>query len=224
MPDLFVADKNSEKGASKTPLKNEASDPPREEATAPKAQSSSSHSRMGLFTTFCMNPTGVTFEHQEQGETVLLFLRRHIVTTIRWVVLTIILLFLPLFLPLFAALLQTDFSLSAYWIIGLGFYYLAVIGYAFLQLITWFYNVGIVTNFRVVDIDLHGITNRNVATTSIHDVVEVEYTQAGFLQSFFNYGNVHMQTEGLKPNFEYLSVPKPAKVSDVISDLIRQAV
>lgn len=211
MPDLFVADKNSDK----------------EPAAAPANHSkplTSPNSKMGLFTTFCLHPTGVTFEHQEQGETVLLFLRRHFITTLRWVVLTIILLLLPIFLPVFAALLQTDFQMSDYWIIGLGFYYLVVIGYAILQLTTWFYNVGIVTNFRVVDIDLHGITNRNVATTSIHDIVEVEYTQAGFLQSFFDYGNVHMQTEGLKPNFEYLSVPKPAKVSDVISDLIRQEV
>lgn len=207
MPDLFIAD-NSDK----------------EPAPKLSRPQSSSDSKMGLFSTFCIEPSGVTFEHQEEGEKVLLFLRRHIVTTILWAIFTVVLLLLPLFLPLFAALLQTDFAMSAYWIIGLGFYYLVVIGYALLQLTTWFYNVGIVTNFRVVDIDLHGITNRNVATTSIHDIVEVEYTQAGFLQSFFDYGSVHMQTQGLKPNFEYLHVPKPGQVSDVISDLIRQEI
>ncbi|MBI4084599.1 MAG: hypothetical protein HY431_01710 [Candidatus Levybacteria bacterium] len=205
MPDLFVADTSS---ASKTKSKKK------------DAQNNSSD-KMGLLTTFCRNPKGITFENQEVDEEIMLFLRRHIVTNVPWVATALALLLFPIFLPFLMPLVGFAFSFSPYWIITLGLYYLVVIGYAILQFTAWFYNVGIVTNLRVVDIDINGITNRNIAAAVVQDLVDVEYSQRGFIQSFFDYGNVHMQTEGLKPNFEFLSVPKPAQISDIISGLMQ---
>jgi len=205
MPDLFVA--NTKQTQKTKPINKEVN--------------IVRSSKMGILTTFCQNPKGITFENQEENEEVILFLRRHIVTNVPWVAITFILFIVPFFLPVLLPFLGYEFAPSTYWVIGLGFYYLVVIGYALLQFTAWFYNVGIVTNVRVVDIDINGITNRNIAAAVVQDIVDVEYSQRGFIQSFFDYGNVHMQTEGLKANFEFLLIPKPAQVSDIISGLMQ---
>lgn len=204
MPDLFVADTPS---TPKTKSKK-------------KGVQNNSSDKMGLLTTFCRNPKGITFENQEEDEEIILFLRRHLVTNVPWVATTLALLIVPFFLPLILSFVGNEFILSPYWVIGLGFYYLAIIGYAILQLTAWFYNVGIVTNLRVVDIDLNGITNRNVASATIQDIVHIDYEQRGFLQSFFNFGDIYMQTQGMKQNIEFLSVPKLSTASDIITGLL----
>lgn len=85
--------------------------------------------------------------------------------------------------------------------------------------VTWFYNVGIVTTKQIIDIDFDDIMYREVAKVHIQDIIDAEYHQGGFLHSFFNYGDVFVQTEGLKPNFEFLSIPKPDNTTDIIIDL-----
>ena len=100
--------------------------------------------------------------------------------------------------------------------------YLIVFGYAFVSYVSWFFNIGIVTNLRVVDVDVNDITSKSVAATEMKDILDVEYNQKGFLQNFFDYGNVHMQLAGQNPNFEFLFIPRPARTADVISDLMRE--
>lgn len=227
MPDLFVADKDKQpqetpQPASTIPPIGEK--PPAAPTPEPpqKSAEKGTTNRVSMFSQYTLNPQGVEFEHQEKGEVILLFLRRHFITNVRWIIITVLLLLAPLSFPVLASILGTLFPVSSgYIVIGFGFYYLAVIGYALLHTIVWFYNVGIITNMRAIDIDLVGITNRNIAVAILSDIVDVEYSQKGFLASFFDYGDVHLQTEGIKTLFEYLSVPKPAKVSDLISDLMR---
>lgn len=230
MPDLFVAKKNTPKPQQET---QEGSTIPTVDAgkapsspaipysLSPEIANGSSMNKVGMFSQYTTRPQGVTFEHQEANEVILLFLRRHFITNLRWVIITILLLLTPLLFPILASIIGSVFPVSSgYIIVALGFYYLAVIGYALLHAVVWFYNVGIITNIRAIDIDLVGITNRNVAVAILADIVDVEYSQKGFLASFFNYGDVHLQTEGIKTLFEYLSVPKPAKVSDLVTDLM----
>jgi hypothetical protein len=136
-----------------------------------------------------------------------------------------LLFFIPPLTILFILPIFEELSLSVpgnFLSILLGFYYVLLSLYAFLNFISWFYNVGIITNLRLVDIDLTDITHKNVAATALVDIVDVEYSQKGFLQSTFDYGNVQIQTEGLKANFEYLLVPNPGQVADVINDLLRE--
>ncbi len=180
---------------------------------------------MGLFTSFTMQPQGVEFEHQEPGEQIILLLRRHAITNVPWITITLVLFILPLLVPTILSITnQNLFFLipDNFLLIYLLLYYLIVIGYALLSFVLWFYNLGLVTNYRVIDIDAVNFTSKNVAATAIHDIVDVEYTQRGFLQNTFDYGNVFMQTAGTNENFEFDLVPQPAVVADIVSDLIRE--
>lgn len=54
--------------------------------------------RPGLFTAFSPKPIGLTFETQEPNEEVLLLVRKHFITNLRWTVTAVVLLLLSFFL------------------------------------------------------------------------------------------------------------------------------
>lgn len=214
MPDVFT-DK---------PTQKPSTEPKVSETYNPISIMAAKENKPGFFTAFSPKPIGLSFATQEPEEQILLLLRKHFITNIPWV-LTIIFFILISFLLL--PFLRSDTFSSVFFIpdsylIVLGiFYYLLLLGYALQQFATWFYQVGIITSFRVVDIDFHTLMSRNVAYTDVIDIVDVEITQGGFLHNFFDYGTVHMQTEGLKANFEFVNIPNPHVVADTINDLMR---
>ncbi|MGH7204347.1 MAG: hypothetical protein ACREHC_07925 [Candidatus Levyibacteriota bacterium] len=181
---------------------------------------------LGLFSHYFPNPGGVSFVNQEADERIILFLRQHFITNTTWILATIGLLLFPFII--FAIFTLSNFALFTlprnFIIILLTFYYLAVFNYALVNFIVWFYHVGIVTQKRLLDLDVYNILNHHLAETYVVEVVDVSYSQQGFAQSFFNYGDVHMQTKAALANFDYELAPKPATVSDIITDLRAETV
>jgi len=177
---------------------------------------------MHPFSAFHASPEGITFENQESNEKIYVFLRRHFITNLPWVAGIFVFALLPPLLFLVVSVLNLSLpEIPGNIVLVLTlFYYLILFGFAFVNYVVWFYNVGIITNLRAIDIDVQNLQSKNVAATPLDGIVDVEYTQHGLIQNFFNFGDVHIQTEGLKANFEYLLIPHPARVTDIISDLI----
>ncbi|MBI1982277.1 MAG: hypothetical protein HYY87_02300 [Candidatus Levybacteria bacterium] len=173
---------------------------------------------------FCQNPLGFSFQNQEKDEKILLFLRRHLLTNLSWLIPSLLLLLLPPLLGLFTPSLGNLFPPlllpQNYLTVLLLFYYLFVFNYMFISFISWFYNIGIITQKRVIDIDYSDIVHRYISYTKLNLIEDVTYRQTGFIRSLFNYGDVFVQTAGTHPNFEFLSVPQPAKATHVIQELI----
>lgn len=209
MPDVFVKVKDAEKKVHPVTIMNEQP------------------GKLGLFSTFTPLPRGIHFENQENEETIILIIRRHWVTNIPWLAAgTFFSLLPPLAIPFISVLLSTVFPFplpATYGIVLTALYYLLISGFLLIQYATWFYNIGVITNFRIIDIDFTSLMNRNISYTDLVDIVDVDVIQAGFMQTIFDYGNVLIQTEGLKANFEFSRVPKSNKVADVISDLTRHS-
>lgn len=208
MPDIFSEEQPNQ--------------PKQKSQPAPPVTNEKTGKPVHLFTTYCPNPQGVSFAEQEDDETIILFLRRDFITNVPWIAATIALLFIP-FLIRFI-FISTNFSLftlpdrlSFPLII---FYYLIVIGFVFANLVSWFYNIGLVTNKRGVDIDFLDLATINVATASLPDIKDVEYTQAGFFQSFFDYGDVRLRIEATGEVFVFEKVPRPTEVAGILSNLI----
>lgn len=178
---------------------------------------------MHFFTNFRLFPEGVTVENQEPDETIVLFLRRDFSTNIPWILISILLLFLPFLLTFLPDALSLSFLPTSFFVIFNLFYYLLVIGYVIINFSNWFYNMSLVTNQRVFDLDYANITYKHVSSTIMRNIKDVSYVQAGFFRSFFDFGDVRVQTEAEIPNFLFDSVPRPAKVEDIVLDLIRGA-
>jgi hypothetical protein len=219
MPDVFSGDPTPTQPttASPQPAPLAAEPPPAATTLTP----TESHP-VGLFTTYCPYPRGVSFAQQEDNETILLFLRRDFVTNVPWIVATLFLLIVPFLIRfIFVTLNFSLFSIPTGVLVPLiSFYYIIVVGYAFANLVSWFYNIGLVTTKRGVDIDFYDLSTVNVATAALPDIIDVEYTQAGFFQSFFDYGDVRLRIEASGEVFVFEKVPRPSEVSGIVSRLI----
>lgn len=207
MPDIFTAKPDNLTVAQKV-------------SSLPPHMTLAKHS-VGLFSHYCDNPDGVKFINQEDNEAIIIFLRRHFITNIPWLFATFVLLLLPILtIALFRLSNFSLFTLPPHFLpILLSFYYLVVFNFAFVNFIVWFYHVGIVTQKRLLDLDVYNILNHQLAETNLTEIVDVSYSQRGFFQSFFDYGDIPIQTEAYKANFEFELAPKPAVVSDIITDL-----
>lgn len=178
-----------------------------------------SHSGLSMLSSLMHFPSNTTIAHQETEERILLIIRRHFSTNLSWIVVTILLLLLPPFVT--ALQQQFDFSLflpPSFLLVLILLYYLVVFGFAFINFFSWFYNLGVVTTLRVIDVDAPSILSQTVSSSFLPEIVDVSYSQKGILQGLFNFGDVHVQTEALRENFEFLSVPQPSKISDIILD------
>lgn len=172
---------------------------------------------------FWHHPTGVTFEDQEEDEKLLLLLRRHLNTNLRWIFVTIVLLIIPiLFIPFSQQLSVFNFLMlpARFIVIFILFYYMVVFTYAFINFITWYFNISLVTDKRIIDVDFSNLVYKNVSATKISLLQDASYVQIGFLRSFFDYGDVLLQTAGTLDNFSFPGVPKPYKVVQIVEELI----
>ena len=176
--------------------------------------------QMGILTSICENPKGINFINQESDEKIILFVRQHFITNLRWIISSIIALILPPIIGVILSTLQIELiSAPSQIVVALIlFYYLVLIGYVFTSFLHWFFNIGIVTEKRMIDIDYSNILHKNIASVHLAEVIDTEIIQRGFLQGHFNYGDILIQTVGIKPNFEFLAAPNPAHVSDIIHD------
>lgn len=173
-------------------------------------------------------PPKTSFEAQEDKEQVLLLMRRHPVTNLWWIVLLAMLLGVPLFwseFPLVANVMPlTKLALEVLWYLGLCFF-------AIQNLLLWFYNVYIVTDERIIDVDFFGLLYKNVNATQIRKIEDVNYSQVGMMASMFNYGNVIIETAAEQRSedrmeetsaFTFEAVSNPDRIVKVISELMEQ--
>jgi membrane protein YdbS with pleckstrin-like domain len=170
-----------------------------------------------LFTSFASFPNKVCFETQDDEEAVVLFLRQHPIVNIPWVILAVFMLTLPsvfIFFPPYANL-PANFQ----FIVTLG-WYMFVFGYSLAKFMGWFFNIYILTDERIVDVDFQNIFFRKISTAKIEEIQDVNIQSSGSFQTFFGYGSVFVQTAAEVSQFEFLSVPNPDRVGKIISQLI----
>ena len=163
---------------------------------------------------FC--PENLKFETMDSEEKVVLFLRKHWITDIPWMLMTVIMFLVPALtsgLSLFSSVPQNFmFLFMLVW-------YLISIAYFIESFLTWFFNVYIVTDERIIDIDFFNLIYKEVSDANIDKIQDVTYKMGGVIRTLFNYGDVMVQTASEVPNFEFIAVPKPDKVAKVLQDL-----
>lgn len=176
---------------------------------------------MGPLTAFAVNPAHLRFETQEEAEKVILFVRQHFIVNLPWIVITILLLIAPtVIFPLLFRTLSLNITLPAsYYVVGIMFWYLVTFGFALASFIGWFFNIYIVTNERIVDIDFYYLLYKKFAQAELAKIQDINYTSGGILAAIFNFGTIVVETAGEAPNIEFASVPYPEKVVETIREL-----
>lgn len=178
---------------------------------------------MNPLTCFAVSPDGVRFETQEADEELELFLRQHIIVLLPPGLIVLLLLFSPgVLIPFLVTFLPFTLP-SGYLAVATVFWYVFTFGFALVSFLRWYFNLYIVTNERVVDIDFIHLLYKEFSEARLTDVQDITYRRAGIFASLFDYGNVFIQTAGTQANFEFLAVPNPSRVVEIMSGLMEKA-
>src|SRR3989344_3750200 len=159
----------------------------------------------------------------EQGEKVILKVRRH----------KLGLIFESLFLVLFVVLPPILFWAGgrAISIRGNDLSLFAGV-YALILLIAWmiffviwtnyYLDVMIVTNLRIIDVDQKGFFSREIATLGIDKIQDITVNISGVLATFLDFGTLKIQTAAEVSEFIIRDIPKPNEVKSIIYNLHNQ--
>lgn len=157
------------------------------------------------------------FEDQWKDEKIILILRASPLTMVPWILNSFLffslLVVLDFFFPYFLNTLQILF-LNVFCIISIG-------AYIWVNFLIWYFNVGIITNLRIIDMDFNGILSREITQAELKQITDVTAKTTGFAQSFFNFGHIFVKTEGLQQNIEFLNTPRANNVVDIINRLLK---
>lgn len=221
MPDIFIGDPIK----TETETKEIPEVKSMEEHISPKPHTTpqkEKHIHSHLISAYCDHPSAVKVADKQDDEEILLYLRKHFVTNIPWIIRGIGLILVFPFIFYINSLGIFDISLLPYnYILFITvFYYLMIATYMFVKYLSWFYNISLVTTKRIIDIDFSSLVYENVAATKLSQLEDVSYSQIGIIRSIFDYGDVTLQTAGTVSGFDFLAVPHPEKVIKIINNLI----
>jgi len=169
-----------------------------------------------LVHSFCVKPD-IRFENQKEEEEVVLTLRKHPITLV------------PIFfnsLVFFTLIFFSNFVIAQFLrpiqvvYINVFFIFFSFI-YLWIQIVNWYFTIGIVTSKQVIDADFDALLFRNMTRTDISHIEDVTVKTSGFISSILDYGNIHIQTAGSEINSEFLEVPHPARAAHIIENLLK---
>lgn len=173
-----------------------------------------------MFSSYIENPINCRFEGQDDNEKILLLLRAHPITNLKWITPAVLLFFAPFFVPGLLLFLNLNISLipQTFEIVFLIINFLLVLTIVFEGFLYWYFNVYIVTNKNIVDVDFHSVLSKNIDVAPLRNIEDTSSSMGGILNSIFHYGHVFIQTAGATKNIDFHSVPRPHHVADFILD------
>ncbi len=169
------------------------------------------------FASFVAKPYKLKFSTQAPNEVVILLLRQHPVTQIWWIIIALLGVGFPFLLQKidFFNFLPANYQMAA--MVG---WFLVLLGFIVEAFLKWYFNVYIITDERIIDVDFNSLLFRNISSAKIDNIEDTTAMNAGFLSAIFDFGTVVIQTAAEKREFEFAGIPHPSKVTTLINDLI----
>ena len=169
--------------------------------------------------TFAITPPATHFSTQEPEEKIILLLRQHPIVNIPWILMAVLLIFAPLVLDYIPVI---NFLPANFQIMILYLWYFMVMVFVSGQFLIWYFNIYIVTDERLVDIDFFGLSFHDVTVIKVDKIQAINYNRGGVWASFFDFGDVDIQSAGEISRCDFLKVPNPDKVVKIVGELINE--
>jgi len=171
--------------------------------------------KSSVFYSYSLNPQ-IKFDTQEEGEKVYLQLRSHPFTQIGWILTSI---FFFIFLIVLNFFIRGFFNLEQIFLFNL-FFIVFILSYIWFNVLNWYFNVGIVTSKRVIDIDFYAVLYKEITTAQLGKIEDITVKSGGYFESLFDYGSIFIQTAGTEANVEFIDVSHPTDAVQVINKLL----
>lgn len=168
------------------------------------------------FSNFLVNPKVLTFAEKESDEVIYLAVRPHLVSNLSWITMSALMLLVPFFFRYFSFL---NFLPLNYQISAVFFWYLITFMFSFEKFLSWYFDFYLITNKRIVDISFNNLLNRHFAQTDISMIQDVSSSVKGILATFFNFGDLLIQTAAEINQINFEKVPNPQKIIRLIKEL-----
>lgn len=158
-----------------------------------------------------------------KGKDIVIFARRHWVSFLGDIIISVILLIIPLIIILVAFyFLPNTFhgKILNFLVVFGSAYYLVMLTLIFSAWISYYYDIYILTKDTIVDITQSGFFNRKISQLSLLRVQDVSSKVEGFFPTFFGFGDVLVETAGEKvETFLLKDIPNPQKFSATVLEM-----
>ena len=170
----------------------------------------------GNLCSFLVNPKAFDFPEREEDEEIYLTIRSHWLINLKWVSLAILMVIAPIFFHFLDFFSSMPFK---YQTISVIFWYILTFIYSFEHFISWYFDVFIITDRRLVDIKFNNLLNKHFAEVDFIRIQDVSSSIKGILATFFNFGSVLIQTASEINQMTLRNVPKPEKIIKLLQEL-----
>ncbi len=184
----------------------------------------------GQFSTFIPKPKDFSFEERDECEEIIIVLRPHWFTNIKWILICTLFLLLPTLIEfvnqmffnnsLFFGLVgKGSIFPETYSSIAMFFWYLFIFIFGFESFLSWYFDIYIITDKRVVDIHFNNLLDKKFSEANIESIQDVTSRISGLSQTIFNYGDILIQTAGALSEINFMKIPHPNVVTEIIQEL-----
>lgn len=91
--------------------------------------------------------------------------------------------------------------------------------YAFIIWIDFYFDVWIITNERIVNIEQKALFIRTISELKFDKIQDTSIEIIGLIPTILNFGDVHVQTAGNTERFLFHKVPDPQKIKGLIMNM-----
>lgn len=162
----------------------------------------------------------------EKDEYIIFEVRKHWFILLQSMFFSLLALLAPIFMYAIISALPIEFISEHNPIILFLFLYsiwfLMVWIFIFVSWTNYYLDVWILTNKNLIDIEQIDIFHREIATMRLSKIQDVKSEVKGFVQTFFNFGSLTVQTSGLDKEFVIRGIENPNNVREQIEKILTQ--
>ena len=162
--------------------------------------------------------SNMDFEGRKSNEEIIIFTRRHWLVLFGPIFSGIMASLLPIIIIIISAQLLIKYNLSALFTLLWIIYLMMIWFFIFYKLTMHALDTWIVTSDRIIDISQIALFSRKVSELHITSIEDISVQTEGMTQSYFDFGNVEIQTAARTQRFLFEEIPHPIQVKDKIME------
>jgi hypothetical protein len=159
------------------------------------------------------------FHGQHTGEIIIKIIRRHWFNILEQYFIIIGIIFLMLASLYFLPLYFTQNNEMKIFLFIESFLLILIWIYSFIIWIDYYFDVWIITNERIVNIEQKALFVRTVSELKFDKIQDVSINIIGLIPTILNFGDVHVQTAGNTERFLFHKIPDPQKIKGLIMNM-----
>lgn len=148
-----------------------------------------------------------------EDEEVIRIIRQYPLTLFWRILLAVLLFIVPFFF------MYPLFSRGQWGILIFGAVIMIAFIYALRIFAAWYFNISVITNSRVIDMEQRGFFDKTVSGITYDKVQDISYRQKGLWQTIFKYGSAQLQLTNTNTKIRLNNIHHPEEARELLLEL-----